>query len=175
MDRETDTYMRALDYTSMRALEISGKKWADFGFGSYSRAQYPEYDWCAGPLDETYDVIIAEQVLEHLTRPAAALRNAHAMLEPGGLLLITTPFLVRIHEYPTDCYRWTPFGLEQFLNESGFPLVETGSWGNRRCIRANFSEWVTYVPWRHSLRNEPNFPIHVWAFARKGATDNGDF
>jgi hypothetical protein len=24
-----------------------------------------------------------------------------------------------------------------------------------------------YVPWRHSLRNEPNFPIVVWAYTRK--------
>ncbi len=166
MDRETDRYVRALDYRSLHALEIGGKKWAAFGFATYHSANFPAYDWCAAPLDQTFDIVIAEQVLEHVPNPTAALRNAHAMLGPGGVLVLTTPFLIRVHEYPLDCSRWTPTGLTYLLNECGFPNVETGSWGNRRCIRANFSDWVRYVPWRHSLRNEPNFPVSVWAFAR---------
>jgi SAM-dependent methyltransferase len=166
MDRETEAYVRTLDYRSMAALEISGKKWAEFGFRSYRRVNWPDYDWCNEVVDDTFDIVIAEQVLEHVTQPATALRNAHTMLKPDGLLLVTTPFLVRVHEYPIDCYRWTRLGLEQLLHESGFPKVETGQWGNRRCVRANFKQWVEYRPW-HSLRNEPDFPIAVWAFARK--------
>jgi len=166
MDRETDLYVRALDFRSLHALEIGGSKWATFDFATYRSANLPEYDWCAGPLDERFDIILAEQVLEHVTNPRAALQNANTMLKPGGVLLVTTPFLIRIHDYPIDCSRWTPLGLKHLLNECDFPNVETGQWGNRRCIRANFSHWVRYVPWRHSLRNEPNFPIVVWAFAR---------
>jgi SAM-dependent methyltransferase len=166
MDRETDRYVRALDFRSLDALEISGSKWATLGFGTYRSAKYPEYDWCAGPLDERFDIILVEQVLEHVTNPRAALQNARSMLKPGGILVVTTPFLIRIHEYPIDCSRWTPLGLKHLLNQCGFPNVETGQWGNRRCIRANFSHWVRYVPWRHSLRNEANFPVVVWAFAR---------
>jgi SAM-dependent methyltransferase len=166
MDRETDRYIRGLDFPSLQALEISGSKWATYGFRTYRSAKYPAYDWCAGPLDEKFDIILAEQVLEHLPNPRAALQNAHAMLHPGGLLVVTTPFLIRIHEYPIDCSRWTPLGLRHLLNECGFPNVETGAWGNRRCVRANFSQWARYIPWRHSLRNEVNFPVVVWAFAR---------
>jgi SAM-dependent methyltransferase len=171
MDRETEAYVRRLDYRSMAALEISGKKWADFGFRSYRRVGWPDYDWSAGTVEGTYDFIVAEQVLEHLERPVAALTNAHAMLAEDGLLLVTTPFLIRIHEYPIDCYRWTPHGLRQLLMECGFRHVETGAWGNRRCVRANFGEWVEYVPWRHSLRNESAYPVVVWAFAWKRARD----
>jgi SAM-dependent methyltransferase len=166
MDRETTRYVRSLDVPSLDALEISGRNWAAFGFRSYRSVDYPEYDWCAGPLEQTFDIILADQVLEHVTNPAAALRNARAMLEPGGVLVLTTPFLIRVHDYPIDCSRWTPLGLQHLLRECGFASIETGSWGNRDCVRANFGHWARYVPWRHSLRNEPNFPVVVWAFAR---------
>jgi len=38
-----------------------------------------------------YSLILMLDVLEHLDRPAEALRHAAALLEPGGLLLITVP------------------------------------------------------------------------------------
>ena len=167
MDRATEARVRSLPYAEMTALEISGKKWEPFGFASYTRVGWPQYDWCAGPLPDTFDVVIAEQVLEHVERPADALRHAHAMLNPGGTLVVTTPFLIRVHEEPGDYSRWTQTGLKALLNECGFPVVETGSWGNRRCIRANFRRWVEYRPW-HSLRDEPAFPVVVWAFAQPG-------
>ncbi len=169
MDRETDRYVRALDFGSLHALEISGDKWSSFGFATYRSVRYrkgTEYDWCAGPLDERFDIILAEQVLEHVADPRAALLNARTMLRPGGVLVLTTPFLIRRHDDPIDCSRWTPLGLEYLLKQCGFLDVETGAWGNRRCVRANFERWARYVPWRHSLRNEPNFPVSVWAFAR---------
>jgi 2-polyprenyl-3-methyl-5-hydroxy-6-metoxy-1,4-benzoquinol methylase len=49
------------------------------------------------PFDEEfrpgkrYSLILMLDVLEHLDRPAQALRHAAALLEPGGLLLITVP------------------------------------------------------------------------------------
>jgi SAM-dependent methyltransferase len=167
LDREVKAHLDGLDRSSLRALEISGIYWANAGWRSHRTASYPEYDWCTGPLDDTFDIVIAEHVLEHVARPAAALRNTHAMLAPGGLLVVTTPFLIRIHEAPIDCTRWTPFGLEQLLNECGFPIVETGSWGNRRCVKANLGRWARYKPWRHTLHNDPACPVVVWAFARR--------
>jgi SAM-dependent methyltransferase len=155
-----------LDFKSLDALEISGDKWAAFGFASYRSVKLREYDWCGITLTETFDVVIAEQVLEHVTHPRSALQNAHAMLRPSGVLILTLPFLIRIHNYPVDCTRWTPLGLEYLLDECGFSNVGTDALGNRSCIRGNFGRWARYVPWRHSLKNEPNFPVVVWAFAR---------
>ncbi len=36
--------------------------------------------------------------------------------------------------------------------------------GNRACVVGNLSRWSAYKPW-HSLRNEPDLPLQVWAFA----------
>lgn len=50
-----------------------------------------------GPFDETYrpgeqfSLILMLDVLEHLADPAAALRHAWNLLEPGGTLLVTVP------------------------------------------------------------------------------------
>lgn len=47
------------------------------------------YDFEPGP--DAYDAVAFLEVIEHLERPLDALRRIHAMLAPGGLLLVTTP------------------------------------------------------------------------------------
>jgi SAM-dependent methyltransferase len=151
-------------------LEISGDRWVDLGiFKEYKAVRYPDYDVTESALPQTFDLIIAEQVFEHLRWPYRAGRNVYQMLNPGGHFLITTPFLIRIHNEPIDCSRWTELGIKHLLAECGFSLekIKTGSWGNRACIRANYTKWARYNPILHSLHNEPNFPIVTWAFAQK--------
>ncbi len=169
MIRRTQAMMHGLPYKELNALEISGNAWADFGFKSYRSVSYPAYDVCEATLQEQYDVIIAEQVFEHLLWPYRAVRNVHSMLKGGGHFLVTTPFLVKVHGHPIDCSRWTPLGLKYLLAEGGFPLgaISTESWGSRRCAISMFRRWTPYISWLHSLRNEDDFPVHVWAMARK--------
>ena len=91
------------------------------------------------------------------------------MLRPGGHFLVTTPFLIRVHRIPIDCSRWTETGLKCLLVECGFrsESIRTASWGNRACFRGNFPRLAAYLPMLHSLRNEPDFPVVVWALAQK--------
>lgn len=157
---------------TLDVLEISaGPQWQRrFRFKSYTPTQYPDFDICAQTLPERYDLIIADQVFEHLPWPYRAARNVHAMLKPGGVFIVSTPFLVRIHNVPIDCNRWTPMGMSFFLQEAGFPAerVTVDSWGNRSCLIGNLTKWRKRG--FRSLRNEPNFPVMVWAFARKADT-----
>ncbi len=170
MDHATDDFVNKLGPESLDVLEISGDKWRSRPFRTYRNVWFPDYDICNEPLaDETFDLIIAEQVLEHVLRPQRALENAWDMLRPGGWMMVTTPFLIRIHAQPYDCSRWTELGLKQLLAEAGFPEAETctGSWGNRSCVVAHLEHWKRYRPLIHSLTNDPRFPMVVWAFARK--------
>jgi SAM-dependent methyltransferase len=118
-------------------------------------------------LPSRFDLIIADQVFEHLLWPYRAGRNVRSMVKPGGHFLMTTPFLIKVHESPVDCSRWTELGLKHLLAECGFPLEEirTGSWGNRACVRANFRRWARKG--FRSLANESEFPVTVWALAKK--------
>lgn len=170
MNRETDRLVDDLGPDTLRVLEISGRAWEGRKpFKTYRFADYPDYDVCAAALDERFDLVIAEQVFEHLLWPYRAGRHIHEMLEPGGHVLITTPFLIKKHDAPVDCSRWTETGLKYLLAECGFPLesVRTGSWGNRACIQSNWRRWTVHRPLLHSLENEPEYPMVVWGLARK--------
>lgn len=170
MDKETERFVRSLNYKSFNALEISGSQWKNFGFSKYTSVQYPDFNVCKDVLEvEPFDLIIAEQVLEHVLWPSRAVRNLYQMLGPSGILMITTPFLLKIHNSPVDCYRWTELGLKCLLTEGGFEnlKIKTGSWGNRMCIVANFKNWCSYIPGKHSLKNEQDFPVVIWGFAQK--------
>lgn len=150
-------------------LEISaGERFRKIPFRSYTEANYPDYDVCERPLDQKFDLIIADQVFEHLLWPYRAGRNVYEMLRPGGYFFNATPFLVLVHEIPYDCTRWTETGMRYFLAECGFPLetTRTYSWGNRACVKANFTPWARRG-WFGSLKNERRYPVTVWALAQK--------
>jgi SAM-dependent methyltransferase len=177
LDRATVQIISTLPISSMDALEISGNKWAKFGFRSFQSREYPDYDVCEKPLAESFDLIIAEQVFEHLLWPHRAAKNVYAMLRPNGYFLVTTPFLQKIHNYPVDCSRWTETGIKYLLADAGFHLddIRTWSWGNRTIAKANLnprrlSGFPRYNPILHrNLKNESLFPVQVWALARRSA------
>jgi SAM-dependent methyltransferase len=131
----------------------------------YRAVNFPEFDITRDCLSECFDLIIAEQVFEHLRHPYRAGRNVWKMLNDDGVFMIATPFLVRIHGHPFDYTRWTKDGLSGFLEDCGFS-ADVYSWGNRQAIRRNFARWREYG-WKKNLDNEPDFPVNVWAFARK--------
>jgi hypothetical protein len=177
MDRETKQLMGGIDYRNMSALEISGAAWRDFGFKDYTVAVYPEFDVskhiATKPDGSKFDVVIAEQVMEHVPTPWVAVAGMHASLADGGYLLLTVPFFIRVHGHPNDYTRWTENGLRNMLEWAGFKSenIRTGSWGNRACVNANFkgSVWrgEPYDAANHSLENEPDVPLMVWVFAKK--------
>ena len=54
-------------------------------------ARHLEFD------DETFDCVLFGEVIEHLARPEANLKEIRRVLKPGGRLIITTPFGVLPH------------------------------------------------------------------------------
>ena len=85
-------------------------------------------------------------------------------------MIVSTPFLIRVHELPhydmRDYWRFTPRGLRTLLERGGLEVDEVDSWGNRRLRRRQLRRWPAFRRW-HSLRNEPDLPVQVWAFARR--------
>src|SRR5437868_5511143 len=96
MNRETRKFVQSLRYKEFDVVEISGTGWSDFGFRTYRNPHFPEHDICKGSLgSEICDLVILEQVLEHVQFPDRALRFSLEMLRPGGWILLTVPFLIR--------------------------------------------------------------------------------
>jgi SAM-dependent methyltransferase len=169
-----DAHLRSLDVGALRAAEISGDSHGGRGWKEYESLMYPEFD-IGAPVAEPgrFDVVICEQVLEHVPDPWAAAANLRELTAPGGHVIVSTPFLIRIHELPAydmrDYWRFTPRGLRTLLEGAGLEVSEVSSWGNRDCIVGNFDRWPAYR-WWHSLRDEPDLPVQVWAFARRPAS-----
>jgi SAM-dependent methyltransferase len=177
MYRSCFDFVRSLRPERLDMLEISaGPQWTrELKFASQTATSYPDFDICSQYLPQQFDLIIADQVFEHLKWPYRAASNVYKMLRPGGHFIITVPFLVRVHPSPIDCTRWTEQGLFYFLNECGFldDSIQTGSWGNRACVKANLNAWRKRGIFS-SLKCEPNFPLMVWAFAQKSTPSNAD-
>ena len=67
--------------------------------------------------ESSFDVAVLAEVLEHLHSPPAALKTVHAALKPGGRLILTTPFILPMHDRPHDYFRFTCHGLELLLRD----------------------------------------------------------
>jgi len=168
--RRAFDFIRSLNPAKLEVMEISaGPQWRrEFDFKSYVATSHPEFDITKETLPQQFDLVIADQIFEHLRWPQAAAANVYKMLKPGGWFIIATPFLVRFHAVPIDCSRWTEEGLSCLLQSAGFRKedIKTDSWGNRSCVKANLNKWAQRG-FFGSLKNEPEFPVEVWAFAQR--------
>ena len=167
--REIDAWLDAQPFAGWDVLEIAaGWKWRQRGWGSFTEMNWPAHDICEQVLDQHFDLIIADNVWEHLLHPWRAAQHVLEMLKPGGVFINITPFMIRHHPIPSDCTRWTETGMRHFLGDVGFDgdSVVTGSWGNAGAVKANLHRWAR-TGWRRTLPNDPRFPVTVWAIARK--------
>lgn len=92
--------------------------------------------------DETFGLVIANEVIEHVPHGPTFLRECRRVLRPGGVILLTTPNLWDIRRVtmpligrlwsgdtdPTHINLYTPARLGRELAEIGFsrPRVRTG-------------------------------------------------
>ncbi|HMP14581.1 MAG TPA: class I SAM-dependent methyltransferase [Saprospiraceae bacterium] len=68
-------------------------------------------DICSYNFEVFYDVIVICEVLEHVHSPHLAVDNLFRTLKNGGKVILSTPFILPIHESPYDYYRYTKYGL----------------------------------------------------------------
>lgn len=81
--------------------------------------------------DQSFDVILCTEVLEHLPNPVNALQEFQRLLKTGGVLILTAPFCSLTHFAP---YHYSSgfnhYFYEFHLEELGFKLDEVSNNGN---------------------------------------------
>ncbi len=77
--------------------------------------------------DSSFDVVVLSNVLEHVPEPGLIISECHRVLRPGGKIVLTIPFLMRIHQAPYDYNRFTSYKLELLLKEAGFNSISIDS------------------------------------------------
>jgi SAM-dependent methyltransferase len=70
--------------------------------------------------DASADVVLSNQVLEHVESPRQYLLEARRVLKERGLLVLTTHGSWRFHPDPNDFRRWTSQGLRHEVESAGF-------------------------------------------------------
>ena len=71
-------------------------------------------------LDNSYDVVISGQCLEHVEDMYAWADEAIRILKPSGLMFISAPYAWYEHRYPLDCWRIFPDGMRWlFVKRTG--------------------------------------------------------
>lgn len=166
MNRDIAKWLGARDASTLECVEVSGRVRQDLRWRSYTSLEYPGFDLVSSEPPAEFDVVVCEQVLEHVADPDAAVRTLKRMTRPGGSLVISTPFLIRLHGSPDDYWRFSPSGLRLLLERQGLVVDSVQSWGSRAAVVSNLRRWSFYRPWR-SLRADPELPVVVWAFARR--------
>lgn len=73
-------------------------------------------------VDGSLDGIVCAWVLEHLKNPTRAIEEFRRTLKPGGVLYLSTNFIMPHHPSPHDYYRWTVEGLREIF--SGWEIIE---------------------------------------------------
>jgi SAM-dependent methyltransferase len=81
---------------------------------------------------EAFDCFVLTQTLQYVFDARAAIRHAHRVLRPGGVLLLTLPVVSRVTDLPlTDYWRFTPLAAKRMLEEEFAPgEVEVHGRGN---------------------------------------------
>ncbi len=74
--------------------------------------------------DESFETLFCCSVLEHVPEPWDALSEMYRVLIPGGIAIVSFPFLLHLHDEPHDYYRFTQYGIEHLATSVGFQVVE---------------------------------------------------
>jgi SAM-dependent methyltransferase len=98
---------------------------------------------CPQVPDDTYDVIVCTQVLEHVPNPFLAAAELARILKPGGLLLLTVPAAYPYHSAPDDYWRFSRDSLRLLFGER-LRELQIESFGNRLTIMGAYWNW--YAP-----------------------------
>jgi SAM-dependent methyltransferase len=147
------------------------------------QANYPEQKINALKFDSNYfSAVVSDQVLEHIEcNPCEAVNEVHRVLEPGGIAVHTTCFMMAYHGSPDyfdldngDFWRFTPSGLAR-LHKNYSQIIRVGGWGNTMVPLVN-GLGLTWMPvpeakW-HPLNflartNRRSYAHVVWVIARK--------
>ena len=124
--------------------------------------------------EESFDIVLASEVVEHLVDPRQFAAEAFRVLAPKGELIITVPFMFHRHADPYDYWRPTEDMLTQLL--FNFSDITVNAQGNRihtisDLITTAFSPRPILFPLRiinHLLARLPSIP-----FFRKSTAPSG--
>jgi SAM-dependent methyltransferase len=140
---------------------------------------------CSSLPSNSFDSVVAVEVLEHVEEDALFVREVHRVLKPGGVFLMTTPngdFVTVPHRDHKRHYRreqldallssvFEEVEVEYAIQDGKFRKFGLKSWSVRRPVRTGLSMIGNFVnsiqSSREVLKHQPLGTRHLIATARK--------
>lgn len=102
----------------------------DCGYSPYSteaaikHLTYVAEDEYQFPIaDETFDIVLSGQVLEHVRKPWLWIPELARICRSGGHVITVNPVNWPYHEAPVDCWRIYPEGMTSLYEDAGLTTV----------------------------------------------------
>ena len=76
--------------------------------------------------DNSLDLVISQEVLEHIEEPLKTIEEVHRVLRPGGKFYCQVPFIIGFHPGPCDYWRFSRQAYEQLFSNQHWLLEELG-------------------------------------------------
>ncbi len=73
--------------------------------------------------DDSVDIVLCNQVLEHVIDPHVSCREMHRILRKDGMFIGSVPHASPVHLEPHDFRRFTDLGIIQLLENTGFDSI----------------------------------------------------
>jgi SAM-dependent methyltransferase len=111
---------------SLAGIELSQKA-LQIARETCPSGRFYQMDMAKDSLGEQFDLVLCQQVLEHLTRPEWALKNLVKMLRRNGTLIITVPD-GRLDDFAGHIHFWSKDSFPVFFEKElpGYTVI-TGS------------------------------------------------
>jgi SAM-dependent methyltransferase len=115
--------------------------WDTLDMGNNPELTYPGVSEYSFPIpDETYEVVLAGQVLEHVRKIWVWIKELERICKPGGCVILINPVSWPFHPAPVDCWRVYPEGMRALLEDTRLRVLDS------RCESLEAPGFRKYVP-----------------------------
>jgi SAM-dependent methyltransferase len=88
--------------------------------------------------DGVFETVLMTEVLEHVADAERAAAESFRVLKPGGMWIVTVPYIYPTHEAPHDHRRFTHHGLIALAERHGFEVVSVAAKGGEALLVAHW-------------------------------------
>jgi len=124
---------------------------------------YPEIDLAVDLIetcpftDGAFNLVVLANVIEHVYEYRRLINRCANLLKPGGSLLITVPFLLKLHQEPVDYHRYTQYTLAQLAAENQLEVERLEVYTNPLAL---LDEGIGDV-WEHVIPTRSGFESYI--------------